>query len=189
MASRQLSVVSCQWWTGSRRPSARGSADFGELSRAGASPSRVLSLPERDLSLPSRVSSLRSRCFGSVGRWVAKWCSKWGLRPHLQFLCAVAVAVLWPRAASAQVDQMPEPGYYAAVNEFYSGQYRDAERAFRRMTRSGVQANQSRWIDSICYNAMLGEVLYHQGRNAEALAVVRPGVLDAACRIRISCGG
>ena len=29
----------------------------------------------------------------------------------------------------------------AAVNEFYSGQYRDAERAFRRMARSGVQAN------------------------------------------------
>ena len=76
---------------------------------------------------------------------------------------------------------MPEPAYYAAVNEFYAGQYRDAERAFRRMTRTGVQANQARWIDSICYNAMLGEVLYHQGRNAEALAS-----FDQACLMLLS---
>lgn len=85
------------------------------------------------------------------------------------------------RVASAQVDQMPEPGYYLAVNEFYAGQYRDAERVLRRLTRTGVQANQSRWIDSICYRAMLGEVLYHEGRNAEALAE-----FDQACLMLLS---
>src|SRR5262245_32866758 len=97
------------------------------------------------------------------------------------WLAAFALAVLLPRSASAQVDQMPEPGYYVAVNEFYSGEYRDAERAFRRLARSGVQANQSRWIDTICYNAMLGEVLYHQGRNAEAL-----DAFDQACLMLLS---
>ena len=71
---------------------------------------------------------------------------------------------------------MPNPAYYAAVNEFYRGQYRDAERAFQRMTRSGVQAGQARWIDAICYHAMYGEVLYHEGRNAEALQA-----FDQAC--------
>ena len=39
-----------------------------------------------------------------------------------------------------------------------------------------MQAGQARWIDSICYHAMLGEVLYQQGRNAEALAS-----FDQAC--------
>lgn len=83
--------------------------------------------------------------------------------------------------ARAQVDTMPDPGYYIAVNEFYAGQYRDAERAFRRLTRSGVQAAQARWIDTICYQAMLGEVLYQQGRNAEALAA-----FDQACLMLLS---
>jgi tetratricopeptide (TPR) repeat protein len=94
-------------------------------------------------------------------------------------LCALILVL--PAVASAQVDQMPEAGYYVAVNEFYGGQFRDAERALRRMTRTGVQANQARWIDSVCYHAMLGEVLYQQGRNAEALAS-----FDQACLLLLS---
>ncbi len=96
-------------------------------------------------------------------------------------LVLCALAVLLPQAASAQVDQMPEPGYYAAVNEFYAGEYRGAERVLRRMTRTGVQAAQARWIDSICYHAMLGEVLYQQGRNAEAIQS-----FDQACLLLLS---
>ena len=95
--------------------------------------------------------------------------------------CALLLLALWPVSARAQMDQMPEAAYYAAVNEFYSGEYRNAERAFRRLGRSGVQAAQTRWIDSICYHAMLGEVLYHQGRNAEALAS-----FDQACLLLLS---
>ncbi|MGE3244576.1 MAG: hypothetical protein AB7I57_26170, partial [Pirellulales bacterium] len=93
-------------------------------------------------------------------------------------IAAVLAAVLLfdVHAARAQVDTMPDPGYYIAVNEYYAGQYRDAERVFRRLTRSGVQAAQARWIDTICYQAMLGEVLYQEGRNAEALAA-----FDQAC--------
>ena len=84
---------------------------------------------------------------------------------------------------------MPDPGYYIAVNEFYAGQYRDAERVFRRMTRTGMQAAQARWIDSICYNSMLGEVLYQQGRNAEARRGVRSGLPAAAVVSRFSAVG
>ena len=97
-----------------------------------------------------------------------------------RLFCALLCAV-WSTSASAQVDPMPEPGYYVAVNEFYAGQYRQAERAFRRMTRSGVQAAQARWIDSICYHAMLGEVLYQQGRNGEALQS-----FDQACLLLLT---
>lgn len=102
---------------------------------------------------------------------------KWRFRLCVGILLAIATA----RDVRAQMDTMPDPGYYVAVNEFYAGQYRDAERVFRRLTRTGVQAAQARWIDSICYNAMLGEVLYQQGRNAEALAA-----FDQACLMLLS---
>lgn len=101
-------------------------------------------------------------------------------RPAL-FFAALVFAAVAARDAAAQVDTMPDPGYYVAVNNLYSGDYRDAERVFRRLTRSGVQAAQARWIDTICYQAMLGEVLYQQGRNAEALAA-----FDQACLMLLS---
>ncbi len=71
--------------------------------------------------------------------------------------------------------------YYLAVQTFYAGEYLDAERGLRRETRRGIRTVQARWIDSICYHAMLGEVLYHQGRNAEALAE-----FDQACQILLA---
>src|SRR5262245_34220596 len=94
---------------------------------------------------------------------------------------AFALVAVSPRAAWAPVDQMAEAGYYIAVNEFYAGEYRGAERVFRRETRSGVQSGQAHWIDTICYHTMLGEVLYQEGRNAEALAS-----FDQACLMLLS---
>ncbi len=94
---------------------------------------------------------------------------------------ALALSAIWPSVAPAQVGQMPDPGYYAAVNAFYSGKYRDAERSFRRMSRTGLQVAQTRWIDTICYHAMLGEVLYHEGRNAEAIQS-----FDQACLLLLA---
>ncbi len=57
-------------------------------------------------------------------------------RPRLCLALCLALASV--NTARAQVDPMPDPGYVRAVNEFYSGQYRDAARVFRRMTRTGV---------------------------------------------------
>ena len=50
-----------------------------------------------------------------------------------------------------------------------------------RETQRGVHTPQSRWIDSICYYAMLGEVLYQEGRNADALAQ-----FDQACQVLLA---
>ncbi len=90
----------------------------------------------------------------------------------------VTLAMLAPcGTALAQVgEELPAADYYVAVGALYSGQYRDAERELRRQTQRGGPAA-PRWADSICYHAMLGEVLFHEGRNAEALAQ-----FDAACR-------
>src|SRR5205814_1047376 len=69
---------------------------------------------------------------------------------------------------------------YAALQAVYSGEYRTAARELGREAQRGIHTPTTRWIDSICYNTMLGEVLYQQGRNAEALAQ-----FDEACQILI----
>ena len=88
----------------------------------------------------------------------------------LPALLAAAWAILWPAIAAAQLrDTIPTQAYYAGINQLYRGDYHDAERIFRRELRGAIKTVQARWIDSICYHAMLGEVYYHQGRLALAL--------------------
>jgi CHAT domain len=94
---------------------------------------------------------------------------------------AVLIATLAPPAAAQVGDDIPRAPYYLAVQTFYAGEYRDAERGLRRETQRGVRTAQARWIDSICYHTMLGEVLYHQGRNQEALAE-----FDQACQVLLA---
>lgn len=95
-------------------------------------------------------------------------------RPVRCYLLAaglLALAASLPsRAVAQQTDTIPSIAYFGAVELLYEGDYRDAERVFRRELRGAIKTVDSRWIDSICYHAMLGEVYYHQGRNAEALA-------------------
>ncbi|MEM1303362.1 MAG: hypothetical protein AAGG46_00610, partial [Planctomycetota bacterium] len=94
---------------------------------------------------------------------------------------AVAVLVLSllaPRAAHAQDRGIPGAGYFAAIELLYRGEYQRAQRAFANELRGAVQTVDTRWVDSICYHTMLGESLYLQGRNAEALAE-----FDSACQL------
>jgi hypothetical protein len=79
------------------------------------------------------------------------------------------LAMLVAMPARAQfTDEIPHASYFASKEAFYAGEYRDAEKNLRR--ERGIRTTQSNWIDSICIHAMLGEVLFNQGRNAEALA-------------------
>lgn len=95
---------------------------------------------------------------------------------------AIVLALLAGTPGAAQLGQeIPHPEYYLAAQAFYGGEYRDAERGLRIETRRGVRTTQARWIDAICYHAMLGEVLYHQGRNAESLAE-----FDQACQVLLA---
>jgi hypothetical protein len=94
-------------------------------------------------------------------------------------LAAAVLALLATSTALAQLgDEIPHASYYAAVQALYGGEYRVATRELGRETQHGVRAAQTRWVDSICYFAMYGEVLYHQGRNTEAL-----GQFDQACQL------
>lgn len=95
---------------------------------------------------------------------------------------ATTLALLAAPAARAQVgDEIPHASYYAAVQAMYSGEYQTAARELNQETKRGIHTTQTRWIDSICYYTMLGEVLYHQGRNADAL-----NQFDQACQLLLA---
>src|SRR4029078_11084501 len=97
-------------------------------------------------------------------------------------LAAIVLALLAGSTAVAQIgDEVPPPSYYAASSAIYTGEYRSAARELSRETQRGIHTAQTRWIDSVCYYAMYGEVLYHQGRNVEALAQ-----FDEACQVLLA---
>ena len=67
-------------------------------------------------------------------------------------------------------DTVPSQVYYKAMFDIYRGEYRDAQRNLIREARSSIRIGVTqRWIDAICYHAMLGEVYYHQGQPQLAL--------------------
>jgi hypothetical protein len=134
----------------------------------------------RSARQPTEAGSDRARTTNDQIRVIRH--SSFAIRAGSVTAIAIVLAMAATRSVPAQFrDEIPRAAYYTAVAEFYDGQYRDAERAFRRLTRAGVQSAQARWIDSVCYHAMLGEVLYHQGRNAESL-----GQFDQACLLLLS---
>ena len=91
--------------------------------------------------------------------------------PRSTFALALLLGLLAPGRVRAELgEEIPKPAYYVAVGELYNGDYRHAERDFRSLVRGAIKTVNARWIDSICYEAMLGESLFHQGRNQEALA-------------------
>jgi tetratricopeptide (TPR) repeat protein len=90
----------------------------------------------------------------------------------------IAATCLWlPAACFGQApgvapvaDTVPSQVYYQAVFNLYRGEYRDAQRDLMREARNSIRIGiTQRWIDAICYHAMLGEVYYHQGQPQLAL--------------------
>ena len=78
-------------------------------------------------------------------------------------LVAATLSLLAPTAAAQIGRVIPGQSYFATLEEIYRGEYRQATRGMQAELRGAVKTVQTRWIDSICYHAMLGEVLYHQG--------------------------
>ena len=58
----------------------------------------------------------------------------------------------------------PGPEYYVAIEQLFAGEYRDAERGFAEALRGARKTVNARWMDSICYHAMLGETYFQSGR-------------------------
>lgn len=103
------------------------------------------------------------------------------LRCSCPWACTLLLALLASSVNAQLGEEVPSRAYYVAVQAFYSGEYREAEQAFRQETRRGIRTVQARWIDSICYHSMLGEVYFNQGRNPQALAE-----FDQACQLMLT---
>jgi tetratricopeptide (TPR) repeat protein len=85
-----------------------------------------------------------------------------------------AMAILASPAArplSAQLSEhrTPTTAYYSAFVQLYDGDYADALRRFQSEGRGAIKNAQSRWIDSICYEALCGECYFQMGLLDEAL--------------------
>lgn len=94
-------------------------------------------------------------------------------------LCCGVLSLAAALPAAGQVTEgLPHRSYFLAVEELYSGDHRSAARLFRRDLNRGIRVGTTRWVDSICYFAMQGEVQYQLGNNADALAY-----FDQACQL------
>ena len=63
----------------------------------------------------------------------------------------------------------PTLAYHAAFANFYDGDYRDALDTYMTEGRGAIKSSQSRWIDSICYETMVGECYFEMGQLSKAL--------------------
>lgn len=81
----------------------------------------------------------------------------------------VLLAAVGPHSASAQLrDTIPSRQYAAAFVLLYEGRYETALKEFLDAGRGGVQGANGRWVDSICYYAMVGECYYQMGNFPKA---------------------
>lgn len=87
--------------------------------------------------------------------------------------CGMWVIMLAGLAApgwSQQRDMtVPPREYYVAFAPYYEGDYKTALDTFQSAWRGGIRSTEGRWVDSICYHAMIGECLYQMGDIAKAL--------------------
>lgn len=90
---------------------------------------------------------------------------------RLLFAAAALAASGAPGRAAAQLQEgTPTFRYFNVIGgSFQQGEYRDALDGFVDEARGAVKTPQSRWIDSICYEAMIGECYYEMGQLAKAL--------------------
>jgi CHAT domain-containing protein len=91
----------------------------------------------------------------------------------LLFFLAVIVFGASARPILAQMTPrtVPSTSYYSGFVPLNDGEYlRSALRVFRSEGRGAIKTAQSRWIDSICYEAMCGECYFQMGIFDKALA-------------------
>jgi CHAT domain-containing protein/tetratricopeptide (TPR) repeat protein len=85
-------------------------------------------------------------------------------------LPAVAIGVLsLGVSAFAQDRRAPNDAYFAKIPMLYDGDYADALKDFQSDMRTSIRWGQSRWIDAICYETMMGECFYQMGALDKAL--------------------
>ncbi len=80
-----------------------------------------------------------------------------------------AALLLLASTTNAQQSAIPDASYFSSIETLYRGDYVRAERDFAGELRSSTKVGLNRWIDSICFYAMLGETYYQRGQPRLAL--------------------
>ena len=87
-------------------------------------------------------------------------------------LVLIGIWLIWdslPIWAQIAERGAPSASYFATFAEFYAGNYKRALDDFQSEARGCIKSGQSRWIDSICYETMIGECYYQTGLLKPAL--------------------
>ncbi len=79
--------------------------------------------------------------------------------------CCLPSQQAWSQNSSA----VPRGDYFLAKSMMQDGDFQRAGAGFRSAARSGIRSTEGRWVDSICYYAMMGECMYQMGLTAPAL--------------------
>jgi CHAT domain-containing protein len=102
-------------------------------------------------------------------------CAKLFARPSLAArglltCCVAALPLVWGVEARAQGGQpIPNLAYFATFPAFYDGDFVAAQLAFQTAEQGAMRSGLAGlWIDSICYETMQGECLFHLGQHAAA---------------------
>ncbi len=74
-----------------------------------------------------------------------------------------------PVSAQTGSRAVPREDYVASFRPYYEGEFQLALRAFQSSAKSGVRSTEGRWVDSICYHAMIGECYYQMGDLKQSL--------------------
>ena len=81
----------------------------------------------------------------------------------------VAQSALGQTTLQGRAKQAPNDLHFAALGAYHQGEFRNALQGFVDAGKSGIASTEGRWIDSICYYAMIGECYYQMGENQKAL--------------------
>lgn len=90
--------------------------------------------------------------------------------PRAVFAVIMALSINVFEGRAQENRGAPSPQYFGIFGIFYEGEYRDALKLFEDQLRGAIKTSQARWIDSICYETMVGECYHEMGRLDEALS-------------------
>jgi len=114
----------------------------------------------------------------------------WMTNLTILLACILSFGPLSSRAP-AQVGQQEIPSlqYRAAFSLLNEGEYKDGLEEFLSADRGAIKTIDARWIDSICYQTMIGECYYQMGHLGKALdhytAAVRLYVAYSGWMLRV----
>ena len=116
---------------------------------------------------------------GFLPRLQSRWLLSIAAVTSLAVMPAAALAQGNPQNLAQGAQSQPPPAYFLSFAGFYDGNYIAAQQAFTLFGQNAIKnpAAGGLWIDSICYQTMLGECNYQMGNHVAARACYETALL------------